>query len=321
MMSKPRRNIIIACVAGARTTQILQLLLSHLDICCQINATSTWLRVFPLLLGKFMPLSNTISSISVFRTIAYLDELFQPVKTCSSLFFRCHLANALKYSSIKVYLSVIWSLHRWLVAFSYTMCCRVSNVTKALISVNANPSQSSWWTLYSSTWTCLTTTIQFFGLPAVLGFLVSYALVSSPSTPTSIPTSTLLSAMSTLTLSTLRWIPFAKVAISTLVLRNVISAPCAPLPSIYMCVAQLLAHISLSLRHPSKLTMADIWYSIQSSPLLGSLVAISVIASTLAQLFQQLLVAYQITSSRLLANGPAIDIRSIFTLSSVLFWG
>ena len=247
MMSKPRRNIIIACVAGARTTQILQLLLSDLDICCQINATSTWLRVFPLLLGKFMPLSNTISWISLFRTIAYLDQLFQPVKTCSSLFFRCHLANALKHSSIKVYLSVIRSLHRWLVAFSYTMCCRVSNVTKALIRVNANPSQSSWWTLYPSTWTCLTTTIQFFGLPAVLGFLVSYALVSSPSTPTSIPTSTLLSAMSTLTLSTLRWTPFAKVAISTLVLRNIISAPWAPLPSIYISVAQRLAHISFYL--------------------------------------------------------------------------
>ena len=43
---------------------------------------------------------------------------------------------------------------------------------------------------------------------AALGFLVSYALVSSPTTPTSIPTSKLLSAMSTLTLSTLWWIFF-----------------------------------------------------------------------------------------------------------------
>ena len=145
---------------------------------------------------------------------------------------------------------------------------------------------------------------------AVLGYLVSYALVSSPTTPTSIPTSTLLSAMSTLTVSTLWWIPFAKVAISTLVLRNVISAPCAPLRSIYMCVAQLLAHISLSLRHPSKLTMADIWYSIQSSPLLGSLVAKSVITSALAQLFQQPLVAYQITSSRLLVQRCISDVYS-----------
>ena len=216
----------------------------------------------PLLLGKFMPLSNTASWISVHRTIAYLDQL--SASKDALILFRCHLANAVQHSSIKVYLSEIWSLHRWLVAFSYmyTVCCRVSNVTKALISVNANPSQSSWYTFFSSPWTSLTTTIQCFGLPAVLGFWVSYALVSSPTTPTSIPTSTLLSAMSTLTLSTLRWTPFTKVAISTLVLRNVISAPCTPLPSIYMSVAQLLAHISFSLRHPSTLTMADIWYPI-----------------------------------------------------------
>ena len=228
-----------------------------------------------------------------------------------------------QHSSIKVYLLEIWSLHCWLVAFSYTVCCRVSNVTKALISVNANPSQSNRCTFFSSPWTSLTTTIQCFGLPAVLGFWVSYALVSSPTTPTSIPTSTLLSPMSTLTLSTLRWSPFAKVAISTLVLRNIISAPCAPLPCIYMymSMAQCLAHISFSLRHHSKLTMADIWYSIQSSLLLGSLVATSVIASALAQLFQQPLMAYQITSSRCLANGPATRIRSVFTLSSALLWG
>ena len=106
------------------------------------------------------------------------------------------------------------------------------------------------------------TTIQCFGLPAVLGFWVSYVLVSSLTTLTSISTSTLMSPISTLTLSTLRWTPFVKVAISTLVLRNIISAPCASLPSIYMSVAQLLAHISFSLRHPSKLTMTDIWYSI-----------------------------------------------------------
>ena len=164
--------------------------------------------------------------------------------------------------SQKVYLLEIWSLHCWLVAFSYTVCCRVSNVTKALISVNANPSQSNRCTFFSSPWTSLTTTIQCFGLPAVLGFWVSYVLVSSLTTPTSISTSTLMSPISTLTLSTLWWTPFAKVAISTLELRNIISAPCASLPSIYMSVAQLLAHISFSLRHPSKLTMTDIWYSI-----------------------------------------------------------
>ena len=43
------------------TTQILQLLLLDLDICRQINATSMCLWVLPLLLGKFMPLSNTSS--------------------------------------------------------------------------------------------------------------------------------------------------------------------------------------------------------------------------------------------------------------------
>ena len=198
-----------------------------------------------------------------------------------------------QHSSIKVYLLEIWSLHCWLVAFSYTVCCRVSNITKALISVNANPSQSNRCTFFSSPWTSLTTTIQCFGLPAVLGFWVSYVLVSSLTTPTSISTSTLMSPISTLTLSTLWWTPFAKVAISTLVLRNIISAPCAPLPCIYMymSMAQRLAHISFSLRHHSKLTMADIWYSIQSSPLLGSLVATSFIASALAQLFQQPLMA------------------------------
>ena len=45
------------------TTQILQLLLLDLDICRQIkfNATSMCFWVLPLLLGKFMPLSNTAS--------------------------------------------------------------------------------------------------------------------------------------------------------------------------------------------------------------------------------------------------------------------
>ena len=43
------------------TTQILQLLLLDLDICRQINVTSMCFWVLPLLLGKFMPLSNTAS--------------------------------------------------------------------------------------------------------------------------------------------------------------------------------------------------------------------------------------------------------------------
>ena len=57
---------------------------SQIWICCQINATAMWLKVLPLVLGKFMLLSNTASWISVLRTIAYLNQLFQPEKTCSS---------------------------------------------------------------------------------------------------------------------------------------------------------------------------------------------------------------------------------------------
>ena len=51
-------------------------------------------------------------------------------------------------------------------------------------------------------------------------------------------------------LSALRQTPFAKVAIFTLVLVNVISVLYAPLPSIYTSVAQLLAHSSFSLMAP-----------------------------------------------------------------------
>ena len=89
--------------------QIPQQHLSHLKLCCHINATSTWLRVLALLLGKFMLLPNTASWIAVLRTVAYLlwDQLFQPVL----IRFCCHLADTLYYSSIKVYLSAIRSLH------------------------------------------------------------------------------------------------------------------------------------------------------------------------------------------------------------------
>ena len=89
------------------TTQILQLLLLDLDICRQINATSMCLWVLPLLLGKFMPLSNTSSWISVLRTIAYLDQLSASEDVL--ILFRCHLANALQHSFIKLYLSEIWT--------------------------------------------------------------------------------------------------------------------------------------------------------------------------------------------------------------------
>ena len=89
------------------TTQILQLLLLDLDICRQINATSMCLWVLPLLLGKFMPLSNTSSWISVLRTIAYLDQLSASEDVL--ILFHCHLANALQHSFIKLYLSEIWT--------------------------------------------------------------------------------------------------------------------------------------------------------------------------------------------------------------------
>ena len=62
--------------------------------------------------------------------------------------------------------------------------------------------------------------------------------------------------------SALRQTPFAKVAISTLVLRNVISAPCAPLPSIYIPWLNFWTTFPSLWWHPSKLTVADIWYSI-----------------------------------------------------------
>ena len=50
----------------------------------------------------------------------------------------------------------------------------------------------------------------------------------------------------------------------------------------------------------------------------GVLVATPVIASALPQLLQQPLMAYQMTSSRCLADGPAMHITSIFALPSVL---
>ena len=77
----------LALHADSIPTQVSQQLLSDLELRCQINATSISLRVLPLLLGKFTLLPNPASWISVLRTIAYLlrDQLFQPVKTCSSV--------------------------------------------------------------------------------------------------------------------------------------------------------------------------------------------------------------------------------------------
>ena len=142
----------------------------------RINATSTWIRVLPLLLEKVMPMPNAASWISVLRTIAYLfwDQLFHPEKDVL-ICFCCHLADTLHHSSITFQQSDPFTSRRvcllhWLVA------------TKDQISVSANPSQSSWCTLSSSPWTSLTTALICLELPAVSGFLVSYALVSSPST-------------------------------------------------------------------------------------------------------------------------------------------
>ena len=77
----------LASHADSIPTQIPQQLLSDLEIRSEINASYTWLRVLPLLLGKFVLLPNAASWISVLRKIAFLlrDQLFQPVKTCSSI--------------------------------------------------------------------------------------------------------------------------------------------------------------------------------------------------------------------------------------------
>ena len=188
------------------------------------------------------------------RTIAYLDQLLASEDVL--ILFRCHLANALQHSFTK------GLPFRNLVPSPLVGCLQLHQRHQGSNKCQRQPITINLMQIFFQSLNFSDYNHTMLGLPAVLGFWVSYALVSSATTPTSIPTSTLLSPMSTLTLSTLRWTPFAKVAISTLVLRNIISAPCTPLPSIYMSVAQLLAPISFSLRHPSKLTMADIWYSI-----------------------------------------------------------
>ena len=101
-------------------------------------------------------------------------------------------------------------------------------------------------------------------------------------------------------------------------LENVISAPCAPLSSIYMSMAQLLAHFSFFLMAP--LYIANGWHVVfnPSSPLLGSLVATLVIASALAQLFQQHLVAYQITSPTRLVNGSRYVIYTRTPITTIM---
>ena len=142
----------------------------------RINATSTWIRDLLLLLEKVMPLPNAASWISVLRAKAYLF-LGSAVPSSEDVLIRfcCHLADTLHHSSITFQQSDPFTSRRvcllhWLVA------------TKAQISVSANPSQSNWCTLSSSPWTSLTIAIKCFELPAVSFFLVSNALVSSPST-------------------------------------------------------------------------------------------------------------------------------------------
>ena len=61
-----------------------------------------------------------------------------------------HLANLLpdNIQPQEINSKRFWRENWWLVAFGYSVCCGVSNVTKAQ-SVNANPSQSSWCTFQS----------------------------------------------------------------------------------------------------------------------------------------------------------------------------
>ena len=85
------------------------------------------------------------------------------------------------------------------------------------------------------------------------------------------------------TFSALRRTPFAKVTISTLMLENVISVLCAPLPSI--------STPGLLFLFSEPLYITDDWHPVfnPSSPLLGSLVATPVITSALCDYFSSLL--------------------------------
>ena len=119
--------------------------------------------------------------------------------------FCSHLTDTLHHSSIKVYLSAIQSLHvveglpsplagclQLQCELRGIKCYQGSNKHQRqpiTIELMHNILQPLHFSDYNHR-------LQCFGLPAVSGFLVSYVLVSSPSTPTSIPTSTLVSAMS-----------------------------------------------------------------------------------------------------------------------------
>ena len=85
------------------------------------------------------------------------------------------------------------------------------------------------------------------------------------------------------TFSVLRWTPFAKVTISTLVLENVIAVLGAPLPSI--------STPGLLFLFSEPVYITNDWHPVfnPSSPLLGSLVATPVITSALLSYFSSLL--------------------------------
>ena len=112
--------------------------------------------------------------------------------------------------------------------------------------------------LFSSPWTSLTTTIQCFGLPAVLGFFCFFC--TGEFTDNAQFNADIHIAVSDvhININYSKMDPFSQVLISTLVLRNVISAPCTPLPSIYIPWLNFWTTFPSLWWHPSKLTMTDI---------------------------------------------------------------
>ena len=119
--------------------------------------------------------------------------------------FCCHLTDTLHHSSIKVYLSVIQSLHVVEGLPSPLVGCL--QLQRELRGIKRHQGSNKHWRepitielmhniFQSLNFSDYNHRLQCFGLPAVSGVLVSYMLVSLPSIPTSILTSTLLSTMS-----------------------------------------------------------------------------------------------------------------------------
>ena len=97
--------------------------------------------------GRTVPLVTSLPS-SCYMTKNYSRDFCRPGRpTTVPDDIRAQEVNSKRF----------WRENWWLVAFGYSMCCRVSNVTKAQ-SVNTNPPQSSWCMLFSSPWTF--TTVQ-----------------------------------------------------------------------------------------------------------------------------------------------------------------